>query len=66
MQIIAKKMNVTKVSFKKEKNNSLHYKVNPFTYKVKNGIFIKTKNEINLDEGINEMISYYKTIERIK
>ena len=66
MQIIAKKMNVTKVSFKKEKNNSLHYKVNPFTYKVKNGIFIKTKNEINLDEGINEMISNYKTIERIK
>ena len=60
MEIIAKKMNVYKVYFKKEKNTSLHYKVNPFTYKVKNGVFVKTKNEIDLDEGINEMISYFK------
>ena len=59
IQIIAKKINVKKIQFRKEKDESLHYKINPFTYRVKQGIFVKLNKEISLDKGIDEMIKYY-------
>ncbi len=58
--IIAKKTKTKNIIFKKQKKELLHYKVNPFTYKVYDGIFVKKKNEINLDDGIQEMINYLK------
>ena len=54
-----KKINVKKIQFRKEKDESLHYKINPFTYRVKQGIFVKLNKEISLDKGIDEMIKYY-------
>ena len=60
IKLIAKKTKIKKIIFKKEKRELLHYKINPFTYKVYDGIFVKKKNEIDLEDGIQEMIDYLK------
>jgi len=46
IELIAKKTKTKNIIFKKQKRELLHYKVNPFTYKVYDGIFVKKKNEI--------------------
>ncbi len=61
IKLIAKKTNIKKIIFKKTKKKELlHYKVNPFSYKVYDGIFFNNKNEIKLDDGIEEMINFLK------
>ena len=37
----------------------MHYKVNPFTYKVREAKFLKVKNSIKLEQGIQEIIDNY-------
>ena len=39
--------------------DSTHYKVNPFTYKVKEAKFLKVKKPVKLEEGIQEIIDDY-------
>lgn len=61
IKLIAKKTNIKKIIFKKTKKKELlHYKVNPFSYKVYDGIFFNNKKEIKLDDGIEEMINFLK------
>ena len=45
-----------KIIYHKNKADIYHYKVNPFTYKVKEAKFIKVKNGIKLEQGIQEII----------
>ena len=59
INLIAKKTNTKKIIYHKNKSDIYHYKVNPFTYKVKEAKFIKVKNGIKLEEGIQEIIDNY-------
>ena len=54
-----KKTNAKKIIYRKNIINVDSYKVNPFTYKVKEAKFIKIKNGIKLEQGIQEIIDNY-------
>ena len=59
INLIAKKTNAKKIIYRKNIINVDSYKVNPFTYKVKEAKFIKIKNGIKLEQGIQEIIDNY-------
>jgi UDP-glucose 4-epimerase len=59
INLIAKKTSTKKIIYHKNKNDIYHYKINPFTYKVKEAKFIKIKNGTKLEEGIQEIIDSY-------
>ena len=59
INLIAKKTNAKKIIYHKNIINVDSYKVNPFTYKVKEAKFIKVKNGIKLEQGIQEIIDNY-------
>jgi UDP-glucose 4-epimerase len=59
INLIAKKTNAKKIIYHKNIINVDSYKVNPFTYKVKEAKFIKIKNGIKLEQGIQEIIDNY-------
>jgi UDP-glucose 4-epimerase len=59
INLIAKKTNAKKIIYRKNIINVDSYKVNPFTYKVKEAKFIKVKNGIKLEQGIQEIIDNY-------
>ena len=59
IKLISKKTNTKKIIYRKGKPNNMHYKKNPFTYKVKDANFFKLKKSINLEEGIQEIIQSY-------
>ena len=44
INLISKKIGVKKIIYHKRKFPDHHYKINPFTYKVREGKFIKIKN----------------------
>jgi len=55
LEIIAKEMGIKKVIYK----NLLfdyHYKINPYTYRLRKGKLLKPKKEINIKQGIKEII----------
>ena len=54
-----KKTNAKKIIYRKNIVNVDNYKINPFTYKVKEAKFIKVKNGIKLEQGIQEIIDNY-------
>ena len=56
INLIAKKTSTKKIIYRKNKTDIYHYKINPFTYKVKEAKFIKVKNGIKLEQGIQEII----------
>lgn len=58
--LIAKKLNIKNIIYNKDKINEYHYKVNPYTYKIKKGIFYKKRKQINISEGIDEIINEIK------
>ena len=41
----------------KKKIYEHHYKINPYTYKLRKGISLKPKKEINIEEGIKQIIN---------
>ena len=65
INLIAKKTNAKKIFYRTPKGiraNIIYansYKVNPFTYKVKEAKFIKVRNGIKLEQGIQEIIDNY-------
>ena len=61
INLISKKTKTKKVIYYKNKlpGNDTHYKINPFTYKVKEAKFLKIKKPIKLEEGIQEIIDNY-------
>jgi UDP-glucose 4-epimerase len=59
INLIAKKTRTKKIIYRKNKADVYHYKVNPFTYKVKEAKFIKVRNGIKLEQGIQEIIDNY-------
>ena len=59
INLISKKTSSKKIIYHKNKADIYHYKVNPFTYKVKEAKFIKVKNGIKLEQGIQEIIDNY-------
>ncbi|MAZ07748.1 MAG: NAD-dependent epimerase [Rickettsiales bacterium] len=56
LQKIRKNLPETKVLFKNT-NRPYNYKINPFTYSLRKGKNIRLKKYINLDKGINDLIS---------
>jgi UDP-glucose 4-epimerase len=66
INLIAKKTRTKKIIYRKNKADVYHYKVNPFTYKVKEAKFIKVKNGIKLEQGIQEIIDNYLKYKKFK
>ena len=59
INLISKKTSTKKIIYQKSKLNNIHYKMNPFTYKVKEAKFLNIKNSIKLEQGIQEIIDSY-------
>ena len=59
INLISKKIGVKKIIYHKRKFPDHHYKINPFTYKVREGKFIKIKNPVKLEHGIKEIINKF-------
>lgn len=61
INLISKKTGTKKIIYYKNKlpGGGTHYKVNPFTYKVKEAKFLKVKKPVKLEEGIQEIIDDY-------
>ena len=59
INLISKKTSAKKIIFHKNIVDDTHYKVNPFTYKVKGAKFLKPKKGVELEEGIQEIIDNY-------
>ena len=59
INLISKKTDAKKIIFHKNIDDDIHYKVNPFTYKVKGAKFLKPKKGVELEEGIQEIIDNY-------
>jgi len=59
INLISKKTSTKKIIYRKSKLNDTHYKMNPFTYKVKEAKFLNVKNSIKLEQGIQEIIDSY-------
>ena len=61
INLISKKTGTKKIIYYKNKlpGGGTHYKVNPFTYKVKEAKFLKVKKPVKLEEGIEEIIDDY-------
>jgi len=53
---IAKLSKIKNIIYKK-KIYEHHYKINPYTYKLRGGISLKPKKEINIEEGIKQIIN---------
>lgn len=53
---IAKLSKIKNIIYKK-KIYEHHYKINPYTYKLRRGISLKPKKEINIEEGIKQIIN---------
>ena len=68
INLISKKTGTKKIIYYKNKlpGDSTHYKVNPFTYKVKEAKFLKVKKPIKLEEGIQEIIDDHFEIQKWK
>ena len=66
INLIAKKTNTKKIIYRKNIVNVDNYKINPFTYKVKEAKFIKVKNGIKLEQGIQEIIDNYVKYKKFK
>lgn len=56
LRIIAKLTNIKNITYK-NKIDEHHYKINPFTYKLRKGILLKPKKEIDLEEGIKKIVN---------
>lgn len=56
LKIIAKLSKIKDIIYKK-KIYEHHYKINPYTYKLRKGISLKPKKEINIEEGIKQIIN---------
>ncbi len=56
LKIISKLSNIKNITYK-NKIDEYHYKINPYTYKLRKGILLKPKKEINLEEGIKQIIN---------
>ena len=59
INLISKKTFAKKIIYRQNKYNDVHYKVNPFTYRVREGRFLKVKKGIKLAKGIQEIIDDY-------
>ena len=59
IKLISKKTGAKKIIYHKNIVDDARYKVNPFTYKVKEAKSIKVKNSIKLEQGIQEIIDNY-------
>jgi len=56
-QIIKKKIPGLKIIYSKSDKRKYNYKINPFTYKLRQGSVIKLKKYISLEQGIKELIN---------
>ena len=59
INLISKKIGIQKIIYHKRKIPDHHYKINPFTYKVREGKFIKIKNPVKFESGIEEIINKF-------
>ena len=59
INLISKKTFAKKIIYRQNKYNDVHYKVNPFTYRVREGRFLKVRKGIKLAKGIQEIIDDY-------
>ena len=59
INLISKKTYAKKTIYQKGKPNNMHYKTNPFTYRVKEGKLLHLKDSIRLDQGIQQIIDDY-------
>ena len=59
INLIAKKTTTKKIIYNKNKPQDMHYKKNPFTYRVKEGKPLHLKDSIKLDQGIQQIIDNY-------
>ena len=59
INLISKKIGVKKIIYHKRKVPDYHYKINPFTYKVKEAKFMKIKNQIKFQSGIEEIVNKF-------
>ena len=65
INIISKKTDTKKIIYRRNIRNDVHYKINPFTYKVREGKFLKVKNSIKLSKGIQEIIDDFSNNKRL-
>ena len=56
LSMIKSKLPSVKIHFTKKDNRKYNYKVNPFTYKLRNGKKIKLSKYISLENGLSELI----------
>ena len=56
--IILKIFNLKKIIFNPKHKDDYHYKINPYTFKLRKGIFIKPKNEIKFTKGISDLVKF--------
>ena len=49
-----------KIKYSKKDNRKYNYKINPFTYKIREGKNLKLKKYISLDEGIKKLVLWKK------
>tara|TARA_B100000427_G_scaffold322269_1_gene324028 strand:- start:225 stop:1094 length:870 start_codon:yes stop_codon:yes gene_type:complete len=56
INLISKKLSIKKIIYNKNKIQNYHYKINPYTYKVRKAKILKMKKSIKLEDGINDII----------
>ena len=56
INLISKKLNISKIIFNKKEQLKYHYNKNPYTYVIERGLEIKPKKSINLSVGLDEII----------
>ena len=60
IKLIANKIRINKVFYNKKKISNYHYKINPYTYKVKEAKKFRLKKSIKLSTGISEIVENLK------
>tara|TARA_Y100001970_G_C14230273_1_gene858167 strand:+ start:2253 stop:3125 length:873 start_codon:yes stop_codon:yes gene_type:complete len=59
LNLIAKELKIKKIIYKNI-NLEYHYKINPYTYKLRKGVLLNSKKEINFKWGIKNIIKINK------
>ena len=59
INLISKRIGVKKIIYNKKRNKNFHYKVNPYTYKVREAKSLKMRTSVKLENGIQEIINQF-------
>tara|TARA_B100001250_G_scaffold414597_1_gene454314 strand:- start:1220 stop:2083 length:864 start_codon:yes stop_codon:yes gene_type:complete len=60
INLISKKLGLKKIIYNKKKAQNYHYKINPYTYKVKEAKILRIRKSTQLKDGIDDIINYLK------